>query len=131
MSVNFFIKSPCPGDPSCLIGLGDESDGSPVLLFVTQCVDRVELGGAVGGVIAEERADHGSRAECQQDGGGLDDGAHVTEQSEDVRASHPDQHADQAADNAEQQRLGQELQSDVIGGRTDCLSDADLAACVR
>ena len=96
-------------------------------LFIAQRFDRIELRGLVGGIEPEERADAGRREEGQQDGCRDDDRAHVAQLAEQKGAANADCDADQAADDAEQQGLGQELHADVVRRGANRLADADLA----
>ena len=72
----------------------DSSHGAK-RLFIAQCVNRVEAGGAVGGVEAEEDADAQGDGQGQDDTLRRDEGAATPQQGcDDLGAAHTEQYAD-------------------------------------
>src|SRR5712691_10833556 len=92
---------------------------SGALSFIAQRFDRIQLGGAVGGVVAEENAhDNGEEAADQGDGlGNLD----LPMQSvlKKKRPGKAGRHSQYSAEDTDDHGFAQELQADRILGGAD------------
>src|SRR5205814_9497563 len=95
------------------------------LLLVPECVDRPQLGGAVGREAAEEQPDEGGYREREQDRRGHHDGFDPGDGE--PAADQPDRDAEQPAEQAEHGRFGEELAEDGRARGADGLADADFA----
>src|SRR5690606_9411311 len=96
-------------------------------LLLAQGLDRVQLGGLAGGVIAEEQArDDGERRRQAHDLA-VEGHRQVAEAAHQQRSDHADRDADHATDQRDQHGLGQELPAHVRGPGADRHAQADLA----
>ena len=99
-------------------------------LLVAQGHDRVEPRGPARGPDAEEEPDQRAEPERHHHGGGRDQGIPLHDPREHDRGADAQQDADRAAQDAQGQRLDQELEQDVAAGGAQRLADADLAGAL-
>jgi hypothetical protein len=88
-------------------------------LFVAEGFGGVEMGGAVGGEYAEDEAHEAGDAKSHGDGDGRNGDTDIGEQLHAQGDGHAHEDAEQAAGEAHQDGLGEELQEDLLGRRAD------------
>src|SRR5436189_3619903 len=99
--------------------------------LVSERHDRIQTGRAPRGPDAEQYADHGGEDERGDDRQWGDDRVPLEEGAHCGCASAADERADEATQQAEHDRLDEELQEDVAARRAECLPDPDLARPLR
>lgn len=99
-------------------------------LFVTDSFDRVEVGGFLGGIPAEENAGHGADNERKADRIHLDGNRPMGENHDEPRSDEPDEDADDAACDADDYGLDEELRKDVDATGTDGHAQANLTGAL-
>ena len=81
----------------------------------------------MGGIKSKENTNGRTDAEGKDDGTGENHGLEIGEDSHKPRGGDPAQHADQSAQQAQDDGFDQELQPDVAGLRANGDADADFA----
>src|SRR6266567_2429502 len=96
-------------------------------LFVSQRIDRVEVGGFEGGVGSEHDSDDGANHQSDNDPIHRDDGRQFQHQGEDVSAGDAEADSHDSADLAQHDGFHDELRHDVAFFGADGTADADFA----
>src|ERR1051326_3545595 len=96
-------------------------------LLVTQRFYRIETGGFIRRINAEQESGHGRRRERRDDRRERDVCRDRRERVQQERDAPADQHADETAHHGERRRFDEELPHDLAAQRAERLADADLA----